>query len=295
MALLGWGLGRALAGPEALAAAGVKGTFLGMLIALGLGTIDALWNIPLGQPVKRFASILVGVLVGSLGGLMGGVIGQVLFDWERWSVFLILGWTITGLLVGASIGTFGLLIAVLGMKDLASPLRQLRRGMLGGTAGGILGGTLAVLFRHAWETAFHDKPSELLWSPSAGGFIALGACIGLAIGLAQVILKPAWIRVEKGYRAGRERILSGPETSIGRAEACDIGLFGDPQVERCHARIVLQGNHYALADAGSPAGTYVNGQRIRDLFFLKSGDRIQVGSSVLVFFERQRTPADPAR
>jgi pSer/pThr/pTyr-binding forkhead associated (FHA) protein len=50
----------------------------------------------------------------------------------------------------------------------------------------------------------------------------------------------------------------------------------------------LKGDQYAVADAGSPAGTFVNGQRIRDVFFLKSGDRIQVGNSVLVFYERQR-------
>jgi len=288
MALLGWAVGRVLAGSHPLAAAGIKGTFLGMLVALGLGAIDAAWNIPVGQLSKMIASVLVGVLVGSLGGLMGGVIGEVLYEEERWAVFLVLGWTVTGLLVGASIGAFSLLTAVLAAKDLAGPLRQLRRGVLGGTVGGILGGMLAVFFRHAWESAFHDKPSEKLWSPSASGFIALGACIGLAIGLAQVILKPAWIRIEKGYRAGRERLLSAADTSIGRAEACDIGLFGDPLVERCHARIVLQGDHYVVADAGTPGGTFVNGNRVRDQFFLKSGDRIQVGNSVLVFYQRQR-------
>ena len=59
------------------------------------------------------------------------------------------------------------------------------------------------------------------------GFVALGMCIGLLIGLAQVILKEAWVRVEAGFRAGREMILSKPEVTIGRAESCDIGLFGD--------------------------------------------------------------------
>jgi hypothetical protein len=288
MALVGWGFGRALAGTHPVAEAGVKGMFLGMLVALGLGALDAAWNIPVGLVGKRIASVLVGVLVGSLGGLMGGVIGQVLYDWQRWPAFLVLGWTITGLLIGASIGTFRLLAAVLGMKELGGPLRQLRRGVLGGTVGGILGGTLAVLFRHAWERAFHDKPSGLLWSPSAGGFIVLGACIGLAIGLAQVLLKRAWLRVEKGFRPGRERLLGQDEISIGRAEASDVALFGDAEVARCHARIVRQGDHYAIVDAGAPGGTFVNGQRIGHLYLLRSGDRIQVGNSVLVFYERQR-------
>jgi hypothetical protein len=288
LALVGWGCGRALAGTHPVAEAGVKGMFLGMLVALGLGSLDAAWNIPVGLVGKRIASVLVGVLVGSLGGLMGGVIGQVFYDWRRWAVFLVLGWTVTGLLIGASIGAFRLLAAVLTMKDLGGPLRQLRRGVLGGTVGGILGGTLAVLVRHAWERAFHDKPSELLWSPSAGGFIVLGACLGLAIGLARVLFKQAWLRVEKGFRPGRERLLGQDEVSIGRAESSDVALFGDAGVARSHARIVRQGDRYALLDTGTPGGTFVNGQRIGHLYPLKSGDRIQVGSSVLVFYERQR-------
>ena len=47
-----------------------------------------------------------------------------------------------------------------------------------------------------------------------------------------------------GFRPGRQILLTRPETTIGRAESCDIGLFGDPAVERLHARItreVLQG------------------------------------------------------
>ncbi len=144
-----------------------------------------------------------------------------------------------------------------------------------------------MLFRQAWERAFHDKPSELLWSPSAGRFIVLGACIGLAIGLAQVILEQAWLRVEKGFRPGRERLLGQDEISIGRAESSDVALFGDAGVARSHARIVLHGNRYALLDGGTPGGTFVNGQRIGPLYYLQSGDRIQAGSSVLVFYERQ--------
>jgi hypothetical protein len=290
-ALVAWGLGRALGSMHPLADAGVKGMFLGMMAALGLGVVEAAWTIPVGRTATRIASVLVGVLVGSVGGLMGGVLGQVLYDWERWLVFLVLGWTITGLLVGASIGAFGLLAGMLGVKELGGPLRQLRRGVLGGVVGGILGGTLAVLFRHAWENTFHDKAAEHLWSPSAGGFIVLGACLGLTIGLARVIFKPAWIRVERGFRAGRERLLTESALSIGRDEASDVGLFGDAQVAPNHARIVRQGSQYAVLDAGTPGGTFVNGQRIHQFSFLKSGDRIQVGNSVLVFYQRQRAGA----
>jgi hypothetical protein len=148
-----------------------------------------------------------------------------------------------------------------------------------------------VLFLYAkgaWTGLFQDKPADELWSPSAIGFVILGLCIGLSIGLAQVIFREAWVRVEEGFRKGRELILSRPESLIGRAEGSDIGLFGDPGVELTHARIMLQGNDYLLVDAGTPGGTYVNGQRIGQPTPLRAGDIIRVGSSILRFGMRQR-------
>ena len=56
-------------------------------------------------------------------------------------------------------------------------------------------------------------------------------------------------------------ILAKPEITIGRSEGCDIGLFGDPDVDRLHARILHQGDEYLVADAGSAAGTFVNDLR----------------------------------
>lgn len=120
------------------------------------------------------------------------------------------------------------------------------------------------------------------------GFVALGLCIGLLIGLAQVILKEAWIQVEAGFRAGRQMILSKPEFTIGRAESCDIGLFGDAAVERLHARILLQNNQYYLSDAGTPAGTFLNGRPIAQPTPLRSGDAIGIGKSLLRFSERAK-------
>jgi pSer/pThr/pTyr-binding forkhead associated (FHA) protein len=129
---------------------------------------------------------------------------------------------------------------------------------------------------------------DSFWSPSAWGFVALGMCIGLLVGLAQVILKEAWIRVEKGRRAGREMILTKERTTIGRAEACDIGLFGDNQIEKLHASILLAGNRYYLVDEATPAGTYVNDRKVVGRTPLNSGDLIRLGNSVLCFRERQR-------
>jgi hypothetical protein len=43
-------------------------------------------------------------------------------------------------------------------------------------------------------------------------------------------------------------ILSRPEITIGHGESCDIGLFGDAQVEKLHCRIIHEGDDYVLVD-----------------------------------------------
>src|SRR5260370_25508823 len=111
-----------------------------------------------------------------------------------------------------------------------------------------------------WSSLFRNQVGA--WSPSAMGFVVLGICIGLLIGLAQVVAKEAWLRVEAGFRAGRELLLSRPETTIGRAEGCDLGLFGDSSVDKLHARIRHEGNEFILSDEGTGGGTFVNDERI---------------------------------
>jgi pSer/pThr/pTyr-binding forkhead associated (FHA) protein len=115
--------------------------------------------------------------------------------------------------------------------------------------------------------------------------------IGLAVSLTQVMLREAWVRVEAGFRPGRQLLLTKPATVIGRAESCDVGLFGDPAVEKVHARITREGERWVVSDAGTPSGTLVNGQRISGPTPLRSGDRIQVGASVLSFDVRAKEPA----
>jgi len=288
-AFVAWMLGQVAAGAEMespVARAAVKGLLLGMLLALGLALVDGLWNFSLGQVVPVVLRTVLAVVVGTVGGLVGGIIGEVLYG--LLSYFLMVGWVITGLLIGASLGVFDVLSAAIRQENLRGARRKLVNGVLGGAVGGVVGGVLLMLLRGVWSGVFRDKPSDLLWSPSASGFVALGMCIGLSIGLAQVILKEAWVRVESGFRAGRELILSREETTIGRAEACDIGLFGDQAVERLHARIVREAGGYLLADAGTPAGTYLNGARVDEPAPLHSGDMIQVGNSVLSFKESHK-------
>ncbi len=181
-----------------------------------------------------------------------------------------------------------MITSLLRQADTSGAIRKLVNGLLGGLLGGTLGGALAFLLREVWKKLLHGDDVESLWAPTALGFVALGMCIGLLVALTHVVLKDAWVRVEAGFRAGRELILSKEKTTIGRGEQCDIGLFGDNMVEKVHARIVQAGGRYYVEDASSPSGTFVNDQPAAGRVALRSGDRIRVGRSVLCFRERVR-------
>jgi len=298
-AFVGWSLGRILSPAkdtavdrEVLGQMGIWGMMLGLMIALGLGLVDAAWNLGLRRWGQVFLRVGVGALVGAVGGLGGGMLGQALVDATGNStlknIYVVLGWTLTGLLVGLSIAAFEILIGLVKQQGLSGVWKKLIKCLIGGTVGGILGGVILIFLRLAWIHVFSGKAPTWLWSPSATGFVALGMCIGLLVGLAQVILKEAWIKVEAGFRPGREMILSKEQTTVGRAESCDIGLFGDNGIEKLHASIIQAGNRYYLEDSNTPGGTYINDQRINGRTPLRAGDLIRVGKSALRFNERQK-------
>src|SRR5262249_24554584 len=153
-------------------------------------------------------------------------------------------------------GIYDLFARLMRDEDTRGARRKVLNGLLGGAAGGLLGGLLLLLLGFGWKLALGEMARDF-WSPSATGFVGLGLCIGLLIGRAQVILKEAWVKVESGFRAGGELILSKPATTIGRAESSDVGLFGDNTVEKTHARILQEGDRYLLEDADTPGGTFL--------------------------------------
>jgi MFS family permease len=260
---------------------------LGLLLGAAVGAVDALQN-AVGQ--QRFVRVSLCAAVGLVGGAVSGLIGEALHNnlasfRVLSEITLVLGWILVGVAIGASVGAFDLLRAVLRNNDRRAPTRKVVNGVIGGFLGGLVGG---VLFEVLPALAARVLRSELPRSSLAIGLVVLGACIGLLIGLAQVILKEAWLKVEAGFRPGRELLLSKDETTIGRAESCDVGLFGDSGVERLHARILLRDARYLLADAGTPGGTFLNDVRVDGPTPLHDGDTIRVGHSALRFGERAK-------
>jgi hypothetical protein len=289
--LLGWLAGRWLApeGTDAFARTVLRGLSLGMFVALGLGLVDALWNLSSRKYFSVLARGLFVALIGGFSGLVGGAVGHALFRVTGRDWLIPIGWLLTGLLIGASVGGCEMVARLAQGQNPSGATRKVLNGVVGGSLGGLLGGIVYLNLGTGLSHLF-QRSTEEIFSSLAWGFTALGACIGLFIGLAQVILKEAWIRVEAGFRPGRDLILSKEVTTLGRGESCDLGLFGDPGIEKMHARIVLRDKRYHLEDGDTPGGTYLNDRRIAQTTRLRSGDAIQIGQSVLRFKERQKEP-----
>jgi hypothetical protein len=255
-------------------AAAIRGGLLGMFVAAAVGFLDALLNSTGMERVPRV--FLCGVL-GLLGGTIGGVVGQA-GNYVGIPVFV--GWVLAGVLIGASIGAFDLFRAVSAGDDTGTAIKKVLNGIYGGFIGGLIGGV-----PYTFLINYSDFPR----CAPAVSLIILGISIGLMIGLTQVILTEAWIKVEEGFRAGRELMLSKDETTIGRAESCDLGLFGDAAIQKVHARILHKNNRYLLEHSGDDGETILNDEEIGGKPVpLRSGDRIRLGKSVLVFGERQK-------
>ncbi len=85
-----------------------------------------------------------------------------------------------------------------------------------------------------------------------------------------------------------EHIL-GAVSTIGRHPDQNLQVL-DRVVSKQHSIVERQADgHYAVRDAGSRNGTYVNGVLVRDNHRLQNGDRITVGSSEIVFHAETQT------
>ena len=80
---------------------------------------------------------------------------------------------------------------------------------------------------------------------------------------------------------GAETPLHREVTRIGRAVDNDV-VLSDQAVSRHHAEIRREDNGFVIIDMASKNGTYLNGERV-ERASLRDGDRIQMGSLMLVF------------
>src|SRR2546423_4378680 len=89
------------------------------------------------------------------------------------------------------------------------------------------------------------------------------------------------------------RIPVSDTLTIGRAPDNAIQLT-DPSVSRHHACVVANGGSPQIVDAGSRAGTILNGRKLDGSAPLADGTTIQLGNALLTV-ERRRDQADAGR
>jgi hypothetical protein len=82
---------------------------------------------------------------------------------------------------------------------------------------------------------------------------------------------------------GGRRILIPPGGgTIGRSRDCDV-VLDDVGVSRHHAEIRRSGGGWTVADLGSTNGVSVNGVRLDGARELQAGDRLELGSTQILF------------
>jgi hypothetical protein len=255
----------------------VVGGLVGAAIGLGLNVVAGMAN---GQWKQLVFRAVPGLAAGAVAGAFGAVVGEGMFRVAQVVVgdspfgsglIRACGWMVLGLGVGA----------VEGLYDM-SP-RKLRNGLIGGAIGGLLGGSLFVPIKNL-------VASDTGMSSRAAGFVILGLAVGALIGLAQVVLREAWLTVLDGYRAGRQLILSQPVTCLGRGDHLALPFMGpmNAELESEHVRIVRQaGGAYVVEDNHSRLGTRLNNQALGAPAELKDGDVIKFGTNFVRFNERQ--------
>lgn len=79
--------------------------------------------------------------------------------------------------------------------------------------------------------------------------------------------------------------------NIGRDESNDITI-DDIEISRFHARILRQEGVYRLIDLDSMNGTYVEGKKLAKAHTLSEGEKIGIGESVLLSFEKWTETTD---
>ena len=94
------------------------------------------------------------------------------------------------------------------------------------------------------------------------------------------------LAVEAGDRAGEVYEVppltdSGEELVLGRSRQCTVRML-DRKLSRRHCRFTFEDGQLYVEDMNSRNGTLVNGNDARDKTALRHGDRVEVGSCMLV-------------
>ncbi len=223
------------------------------------------------SPPKRvITKMAIAVPIGAVAGAFGGIFGQFAFSamiltTPGLGIFVgrTIGWAVMGAGGGVGVG--------FAMGSWQRAKMSMLGGLIGGGAGGILFDVTSIITHGGSASRFI-------------GFILMGAATGAAVAFVDEIAKQNWVTVLSGPKEGRSFIITKPTTTIGRDELADIPLFGDPNVTKQHAYLLMQDNNVSVQSA-SGVVVSVNNSPTQSAT-LKDGDLLGVGRFHLRFNQK---------
>jgi hypothetical protein len=81
---------------------------------------------------------------------------------------------------------------------------------------------------------------------------------------------------------GRRLVVPAAGAVLGRSRECDV-VLDDNGISRRHAEIRPTAGGWSIGDLGSTNGLRVNGRRVQGQAPVQAGDRIEMGSTAIVF------------
>ncbi|MCH8147099.1 MAG: FHA domain-containing protein [Planctomycetes bacterium] len=103
----------------------------------------------------------------------------------------------------------------------------------------------------------------------------------------------ACIAVRSGSQEGSFVMLTQKPLTCGRDSTMDLRI-DDPKVSRRHLEVYPKGDGYAIREAQTRNGVFVNGSRIDKEQVLHNGDEISIGETVLAFYHEPEGDRSPA-
>lgn len=271
------------------------GATLGAIIGIAVSAYDGIFN----RSIQRFFKFgAIGLILGAIAGaislplvdliyqFLAGAVSQTKSGATTKPIILFLIGSICWVLFGGFIG-FG---------EGIGKGTQAWKGVLGGMLGGLLGGIIYEINRavNPPSTLSEDSMSGHFFS--AVSFLLLGGAVSSSVAFVTSALKSAWFEVLDGKLAGRNYdITKYVDQKLGAVKAGIIGsdewsshiyLPGDNEVQSHHAEISYTNGSPTITimpEAAKRQATYLNGRRLTHSSPLVNGDRLQIGSTNLIY------------
>ena len=293
--LVGEDLGFSIFGKKGIVYSLVFGATLGAVIGIAVSAYDGIFN----RSLQRFLKFgLIGFILGAIAGAISLPLVYLIYEFlasvASQSVSSGAGKPLLLFFIGSICWVlFG---GFIGLGEGIGKGTQAWKGVLGGMLGGMLGGVIYEINRAVNPPATLGEDSISAHFFSAVSFTLLGGAVSSSVAFVTSALKSAWLEVLDGKLAGRNiDITKYVDQRLGAVKAGIIGsdewsshiyLPGDNEVQSHHAEISYTNGSPTITimpDAAKRQMTYLNGRRLAHSSPLVNGDRIQIGSTNLIY------------